>query len=261
MSERSANVLFVRSPTGDIEILGKAIFSGTEEQLVAILDDTSRGDARTLVVTPNVDQVLLLREDRDWRRAYQRSDIRVADGMPIVVLARLVGGAAVQRITGADLLPHIAAKSASSSLRVAIIGGSTAARENGVANLMRDNPGAQIKGFDLPHVQSVADPASRAAVAQLNAWEPNITFICLGSPKQELWFCAWEDELPSGVYVGAGAAIDFAAGLVPRAPRWAQQLSLEWMWRLAHEPRRLARRYLVRGPAFLGVAWRSLRKR
>ncbi len=88
-----------------------------------------------------------------------------------------------------------------------------------------------------------------------------VTFICLGSPKQELWFLENRHELPPGIYVGAGAAIDFAGGAKKRAPVLAQRIGMEWVWRLAQEPRRLARRYLVDGPKFIFVVVRSVVRR
>jgi glycosyltransferase involved in cell wall biosynthesis len=96
-------------------------------------------------------------------------------------------------------------------------------------------------------------------VARLRSLRPDIVFLCLGFPLQEAWWAHWRDRLPAAVYVGAGAAVDFAAGVRSRAPRAVQRLGMEWCWRLAQEPRRLAHRYLVRGPRFLVVAARSLR--
>ncbi|MDN5573728.1 MAG: WecB/TagA/CpsF family glycosyltransferase, partial [Micrococcales bacterium] len=88
--------------------------------------------------------------------------------------------------------------------------------------------------------------------------DPSLVYLCLGSPKQEAWFEHWRRELPAAVYVGAGAAVDFAAGARRRAPRALQMIGGEWTWRLVQEPRRMAGRYLGRGPRFLGVIARSV---
>ena len=98
-------------------------------------------------------------------------------------------------------------------------------------------------------------------IAQLRDVAPDIVFVCLGAPKQELWYLQWRDQLPPAVYIGAGAAVDFAADRVRRAPKLVQRIGAEWVWRLAQEPRRLAGRYLGKGPAFLFVIGRSLARR
>lgn len=107
-------------------------------------------------------------------------------------------------------------------------------------------------------LSDVDDPASLEVVEALASLEPDLVFVCLGSPKQDVWVSRWRAKLPPAVYIGAGAAVDFVAGTKRRAPRALQRLGLEWAFRLAQEPRRLARRYLVRGPAFAMVAVRSL---
>lgn len=102
------------------------------------------------------------------------------------------------------------------------------------------------------------------AVHVVNQAKPDILFVGLGSPKQELWVHRYWDRLACTVAVCCGAAIDYAAGVKPRAPLWMQRAGLEWLWRLAHEPRRLWRRYLVDDVAFLGIflrEWWRLRVR
>jgi N-acetylglucosaminyldiphosphoundecaprenol N-acetyl-beta-D-mannosaminyltransferase len=98
-------------------------------------------------------------------------------------------------------------------------------------------------------------------VEGIKNFAPDIVFLCLGAPKQESWFMEWRDLLPDGVYIGAGAAVDFAAGVSTRAPAQLQRLGMEWVWRLAQEPKRLAKRYLIKGPRFLVIAARSIANR
>ena len=104
----------------------------------------------------------------------------------------------------------------------------------------------------------VDDPLSQEVIDRLAQLDPSLVYLCLGSPKQEAWFEHWRRELPAAVYVGAGAAVDFAAGARRRAPRALQMIGGEWTWRLVQEPRRMAGRYLGRGPRFLGVIARSV---
>ncbi|MGO2091588.1 MAG: WecB/TagA/CpsF family glycosyltransferase [Microbacterium gubbeenense] len=245
--------------TGTASILDRPLFAGDQEALLTVLMARAEATQRPeLIITPNVDQVVRLAEDHKWRDAYERATMHIVDGMPVLVLARLLGATDLHRHTGADLLPSATARAALKGLRVAIIGGRNDARNKAVDRLREQNSGLEISGFEIPMLDDVHDDVCRDVVSQLRDFRPAIAFICLGSPKQELWFYAWENELPTAVYIGAGAAVDFAAGDARRAPGWVQRAGIEWLWRLAQEPRRLAHRYLVRGPRFLVVVARSV---
>lgn len=238
---------------GTASILGAELFTGDIEALLTTIGVLASSDRAHLVITPNVDQVLTLEDDAHARETFRAASLRIADGAPVVALARMLGARGITRITGTDLLRVAAARADTLGWRIAVVGGSDEA-------LLALEPHDGVTVFRLPIIPDARDDdASLPAVRALGSFAPHLTFVCLGSPKQEFWFARWQDELPPGVYVGAGAAADFLAGVFRRAPRILQVLGLEWAWRLAQEPRRLAHRYLVKGPRFLGVALRSLR--
>ena len=115
-------------------------------------------------------------------------------------------------------------------------------------------PGLHVAGtYSPPEHFQPEGAAAEAAVHAVNEVEPTLLFVALGSPKQELWVHRHWDRLDTIVAVCVGAALDFAAGSRPRAPGWMQRAGLEWLWRLALEPGRLWKRYLVRDAAFLGI--------
>lgn len=242
--------------SGDASVNGARLFRGDMQHLLEKIDQLSKSGRVECVVTPNVDHVLLLRADARWRRVFANASLRIVDGFPLVLLSKILGGKGIQRLTGADLLPEVLDRAASRGWRVAVIGGSDEAVDG-----LRGSPlgqRADVGVFPLPMLTAPDDPASRETIQQLRAFHPNVSFVCLGAPKQELWIEAWASELPNGVYVGAGASIDFLVGTLKRAPSIIQNSGLEWAWRLAQDPKRLAHRYLVRGPGFLVVAARSL---
>lgn len=243
-----------------VRIAGRDIFVGGEDELLREFEALLGRAEATLVMTPNVDQVIDLQSDTTYRAAFDSADLLMLDGMPLVFLARALGAKEAQRSTGADLLPWAASRSAEHGWVIAITGGLPEVVEAAVERLRSQHPGSNVVAVPFPMIARADDPAGVDVVAELRELRPDVTFVCLGSPKQELWFRAWRDQLPPGAYVGAGAAVDFAAGVVRRAPAFFQRLSLEWVWRLAQEPRRLAHRYLVKGPRFLGFIYRSLRK-
>ncbi len=210
------------------------------------------------VVTPNVDHLVLLRKDSDFRRAYAHATLRLADGMPLVALSRLLGTPLQERVTGSDLIEPICALAVARNLRVYLLGGPPGAARLAARRLIARHPGLQITTA-CPNLDPGSEPeATQATVDDINRVRPNILFLGIGSPKQERWISTHLPELPPLVAVCVGSAIEFLSGLKSRAPAAWQRLGLEWLYRLLQEPRRLAPRYLVRDPAFLVIAAREL---
>ncbi len=247
--------------SGEVLINDHRTFTGPPDELLDIFEDLITREEPALVVTSNVDQVIDLQRLDATRRAYDAADLIVLDGMPLVFLARLLGARDVHRHTGSDLLPQLAALSPRRGWHLAILGGAPEVTRRAADQLMSGTPGARVTPIELPLLDSADDPAGRETVKALADAAPDIVFVCLGAPKQEQWYLHWRDELPPAIYIGAGAAVDFAADAQRRAPGLAQRIGAVWLWRLAQEPRRLAGRYLRKGPAFLGVIARSLGRR
>jgi N-acetylglucosaminyldiphosphoundecaprenol N-acetyl-beta-D-mannosaminyltransferase len=260
MNGTSRAVLKIDS-IGSVTMAGKQIFGGSTAELLDAFRAVRRGGGRHLVLTLNVDQLLRWEKDSRFRAAYEESSIRTIDGMPVLGLSRLLGSRHARRITGADLLPAVVQAAARDKTLVAITGGSQEDLESAGTNLRHRYPGANVEVIPFPKwsVQGGPNQSTSAVIECLNELRPDVTFICLGSPKQELWYMQVKEYLPDGVYVGAGAAVDFAAGRIPRAPQIVQAAGAEWLWRLSLQPRRLWRRYLVRGPLFIAIAFRSIR--
>jgi N-acetylglucosaminyldiphosphoundecaprenol N-acetyl-beta-D-mannosaminyltransferase len=244
---------------GRVALADRDLFVGTMDEAVArIVGLASRGGSH-LVVTPNVDQVLNLTTDQTYRRAYEAASLRLIDGMPLVWLAASLGASGIERCTGADLLVAVAGTARLAELRVCLLGGDPEISER-AARALDDGRGL-VHSVELPMLTSVDDEASLASIRELRDLAPDVVFLGLGSPKQEAWYLHWKDRLPDAVYVGSGAAVDFAAGARTRAVPALQRAGLEWVWRLLQEPTRLAGRYLVKGPGFVRVVRASHRLR
>lgn len=229
------------------------LFVDDAEHLRARLEMLRRSPVAELVVTANVDHALKLQVDPDFRAAYDSAALRTVDGAPLAWLAQGVAGQRVYRHTGADLLPAVCSWSKGAS-KILLLGGSDKVGKRAAAAL-RDRYDANVSHLSVGQISRLE--RTPELTASLRRIRPDYVFICLGAPKQELWFLENRSELPPAVFVGAGAAIDFAAGSATRAPLFVQRIGMEWAWRLAREPRRLFRRYLVEGPHFLGLIWRS----
>lgn len=264
MTPRAANARRIRfsfTAGEGIRLAGMPLYSGTSDQLWGTFRELRQAGGRHLVITLNVDQVVDLRvNDASWE-GFLAARIRLLDGMPLVWLARLLGARDACRNTGADLLPQAAADSARTGSVVVVLGGAPGVAQMATEELTRRFPGSRVRSVEFPFVHELADDRLLHVARHVAREEPDYVFVCLGAPKQEQWFVEWEHALPDAVYIGAGAAIDFAAGTVRRAPRWMQRVGLEWLWRLAQEPTRLFRRYVLKSPPFLGVATRSLLSR
>ena len=211
-----------------------------------------------LVVTPNVDHLVLLERDDAFRDAYASATLQVCDGMPVLVLGRLSGSPLPERVTGADLFLDVCALAAERGLRIFIAGGMPDVLERGISVLRERFPHLEVSGHSPPRgfEGTAAEDTLRSRIA---AADPHVVMVCFGAPRQEVWAAAQCRRQP-GVYMCVGAAIDFAAGAKRRAPRWMQQSGLEWFHRLLQEPGRLGQRYLVQDRAFFGIALRQLRK-
>jgi N-acetylglucosaminyldiphosphoundecaprenol N-acetyl-beta-D-mannosaminyltransferase len=248
-----------------VTLLGVEIDNVTlDEAAVRVVELGARRESH-LVVTTNVDHVVLLRRDQEFRNAYDVASIRVADGAPIVLLSRLIGMRLVARVTGSDLLPRITACGAGTGLRIFLLGGEPDVASLAVTRLRESAPGAILGHYSPPMAFENAAAENHAALRAVRAFEPHVLFVCLGAPRAEKWAAAHLHQLPGCVAVCAGAAVDFAAGSKRRAPTVVQRMGLEWAFRLVLEPRRLWRRYLLRDSRFAALAarelWRHHRRR
>jgi N-acetylglucosaminyldiphosphoundecaprenol N-acetyl-beta-D-mannosaminyltransferase len=205
-----------------------------------------------VVVTPNINHLHLIQTSGEAREAVDRADLQLADGWPIVAASRVLGEPLPERIAGIDLVDRLVHSDIRFS--VAILGGPSdaATRLAGVAS--RHNRVALVDELEPGWEQ----PDRRRELAEsLRAASPSLTFIGIGAPRQEQLALELK-EVVAGPIICCGAAVEVLAGVRPRAPRLLQRLGLEWAFRLAIEPRRLARRYLLAGLTFvrlLGVSW------
>ena len=148
---------------------------------------------------------------------------------------------------------NVIERAAAENLRVALVGGGPGVAELAARNLRQRLPGLQIVETLAPRIALRATDEERACVEQLSKAKADLIFVCLGAPKQELFSDRNRQQLAPAVLVGFGAAVDFAAGTMPRAPAWMSRSGLEWAYRLGREPRRLAARYLLRDPEFFKI--------
>jgi N-acetylglucosaminyldiphosphoundecaprenol N-acetyl-beta-D-mannosaminyltransferase len=232
-----------------------------DDAINAVRDLVTRGSGGA-IFTPNVDHVVMADEHAGLRRAYRRADLAFADGMPLVWTSRMLGMRIPEKLSGSDMLVPIIELAARENWGVYFLGGMPG--EPGAAELAAERLtaryGVRIVGVDPAFVSMDGSGAEDAAIlARVKAAKPDIVFVALGAPKQELWISRSLDEIQPAVAIGCGASLDFISGQLSRAPRWMSNAGFEWAYRLAQDPARLWKRYLIRGPRFLGILLRTSR--
>jgi N-acetylglucosaminyldiphosphoundecaprenol N-acetyl-beta-D-mannosaminyltransferase len=216
------------------------------------------------VVTPNVDHVVKLQTHSALQEAYREAALVVADGWPLVSVSRWLGQPLPERVPGSDLVPNLLATGQTiPDFRVFLLGAAPGVAAQ-AAELIRSRwPGVNVCGVASPPTGFENDPNQcRAIVEAVNAESPHLLVVGLGAPRQEIWLQQYAPLLNARVAIAAGATIDFLAGAQTRAPLWIQRLHLEWLFRLASDPRRLAGRYAHDAwvfPRLVAAEWRRLR--
>lgn len=180
----------------------------------------------------------------------------LADGMPIAWRGQLLTSSRWPRITGADLLPDVLALAEATGSRVGFFGGSSTTHRRLAETLSDSYPALEISGMWAPDATEI-ESRSELLEADINAAGTDILIVSLGKPRQEQWVDRHGYATGARVFLPSGGAIDFLAGKQRRAPMWMQRIGLEWFYRLTHDPRRLARRYLLQGPGALLRAARA----
>jgi N-acetylglucosaminyldiphosphoundecaprenol N-acetyl-beta-D-mannosaminyltransferase len=231
----------------------------TLEAAVDALSGLIGSAQRHLVVTPNVDHLVLLEHDSEFAAAYGRASLRVVDGAPLVLLARLLGTPVPERIAGVDLTLAVLAAAERERRSVFFLGGDPPVLERAVGRLRRLYPKLAVSGSAAPTIElDAVSPSEQEALTAIRGAAPDLLVLFLGAPKQEKWFWRRAALLPPTVALAVGGTVDLIAGAKRRAPRWIQSVGFEWLWRLSLEPGRLGRRYLGRDPEFLRIAARQL---
>lgn len=227
---------------------------------IARIEELISSGTGAYVVTPNVDHIVRLQHDHEFMEVYRHADLVVADGMPLIWASRYLGTPLVARVTGADLFPKLCHVAGSRGYRIFLFGALPGAAETAAQKLIDSDPRIVVAGTYCPPYGFEHDEVeNKNCIDRIRRARPDILFVGLGAPKQEKWIYRHRDELGVPVSVGVGAAIDFMAGFVRRAPRFVQNAGIEWLWRIMMEPRRLWRRYLVDDPVFFYYVWKQKR--
>ena len=207
------------------------------------------------VVTPNVDHIVRLEQGDTFAEAYKNADLILADGKPLLWIAKWYGTPIKEKISGSDLFPKLCEMAVQKGYSMFFLGAAEGVAAKAADNLTKKYPGLKVVGTYSPPYGFEKIPNEMEYIEQMiKAAHPHILIVALGSPKQERFLFLNRERLNVPISLGLGASLDFAAGNLKRAPKWMSEHGLEWLFRLIQEPKRLAKRYLVDDRKILGIA-------
>ena len=218
---------------------------------------------KTIIAHHNLHSIFLYRRDAKMRQFYSLADFAHVDGMALVLSARLVGLPIrrAHRVTYADWIWRLAGEAAQRGWKIYHLGGAP-----GIADRAAQLLTTRYQGLEICTHHGYAHPEGTEndrILRQIDDLRPDILMVGMGMPRQEHWILDNLESLRADVILPCGACMDYVAGVVSTPPRWAGRVGLEWLFRLAHEPVRLSKRYLVEplflvGPFCKELIWRRI---
>jgi len=234
-----------------VDILGVRIANTNLDKACRRIKEWIDSGEKTYVCVAPVSTVMDCQRDPEYRAIVNSAGMTTPDGMPLVWLGRRRGCADIDRTYGPDLVPRMCGFGREYGIRHFFYGGTPEVLSRLTSRLQIECPDMVIAGTYSPPLRKIGEEEPREVIDQINETRPDILWIGLGSPKQDVWMARHREKLDVPVMVGVGAAFDFLAGAKPQAPRWMQRSGLEWAFRLGCEPRRLWKRYLIGNTQFL----------
>lgn len=215
--------------------------------------DELRGE---YICVSNVHTTIMAHDDEAYRRVQNEAALRLPDGKPLSVVSRKRGHKDAGRVTGPDLMRVLFEEASQNGLRMYFYGSTDEILKELRQKLDEQYKGINIAGMYSPPFRRLTDEEDRDIINMINDTKPDIVWIGLGAPKQEIWMNEHKGRL-DGVMIGVGAGFDYFAGRIKRAPQWMQKAGLEWLYRLMQEPKRLFKRYFVTNSKFIYLLFKE----
>ncbi len=243
-----------------LRILGGEVDAVTPAQVLALVDRRIAEHVQTVIANHNLHSLYLLRRSAAMRAFYDRADLVEADSTPMILWGRLLGLpiSRSHRCTYLDWREAFWSLARQRNWRVFYLGGEPGVAGAAAEAIARRWPGVSISVRHGRFDTAAEGPDNAAVLADIADAGPDVLFVGMGMPRQEAWIIENLDRLGPCVVFSVGAAFDYEAGAIPTPPRWTGRLGLEWLFRLASEPRRLFARYLVEPWSLIGPAMSDL---
>lgn len=232
------------------KILGTNICVTDMQKTVTYLEQNLEQLRGKYICVSNVHTTIMAYRDKSYQDVQNKAAMALPDGKPLSMVSRGRGYKEAQRVPGPDLMPRIFQLSEEKGYRHFFYGSKPETLAKLEKNLKEKYPDLNIAGMYSPPFRALTEEEDQEIIRVINDSKPDFIWIALGAPKQEIWMNAHMDRL-TGIMIGVGAAFDFEAGTVKRAPKWMQELCMEWMHRILQDPMRLLPRYISTNFSFL----------
>ena len=237
------------------DVMGVHIAVTNMARTMAMIEENLEAWRGKYICVANVHTTVTSYDDKDYQKIQNNAVLALPDGGPLSDFSRRQGYTEARRVTGPDLMREILSVSAEKGWRHYFYGSTPETLELLRKKIEERYPGVLIAGMMSPPFRELTPEEDEKAVDAINAAPPDFVWVGLGAPKQERWMAAHEDRVQA-LMIGVGAAFDYEAGNIRRAPRWMQKHSLEWLYRLLQDPKRLFGRYLNTNVRYLWWMWR-----
>ena len=236
------------------QLLGCPIDAVTLEEAVGVVDEAVRAGRPIRQMSINAGKLVKLQRDPELRDAVESSDLITADGQSVVWASKLLGQSLPERVAGIDLMDALLGLAATRGYRVYLLGARQEIVGEAARRIRSRHPSLPLAGYEHGYFGPDEEDAVVERIAQA---QTDLLFVALETPAKEIFLARHRDRLAVNFAMGIGGTLDVIAGLRKRAPRWMQRAGLEWLFRFAQDPRRMARRYIVGNTQF---AWLVLRE-
>lgn len=237
------------------EVMGVNIVVTSMIKTLALIESQLESWRGKYICVANVHTTVTAHEDASYQQIQNNAVMALPDGGPLSQYSRKQGFSEARRVTGPDLMKEILAISAEKGWRHYFYGSTQETLDLLRKKIEERYPGAIIAGMYSPPFRELTPQEDVEIVEQINAAKPDFVWVGLGAPKQERWMAAHEDRVKA-LMIGVGAAFDYEAGNIQRAPQWMQKHNLEWLYRLLQDPKRLFKRYFDTNLRYLWWTWR-----
>ena len=227
-------------------------YDATINDLINELNEIIRKKQRVSIFTPNVDHIINIKQNQQLNDKYVVSDYIIADGWPLVATAKFKG-IDISRITGVDLMDALLKEADVKGYKLFFLGAT-----DKTLNLLKKNIENKYPNISSINCHNGFFKDNKLVIDKINDCEPNIIFVGMGNPKQELWIRDNMENLNTQILIGVGGAFNIFSEEISRSPLWIQKIGMEWFYRFLKEPKRLFNRYFIKYPKYLKYMWKEI---
>lgn len=231
---------------GSVKIFGIRVDKVTLKEATVLVEEFLAGNGLSTIYTPNTEIVMEAKDNEKLKALINKGSLVIPDGIGLIHATKIKKKPLPERVTGFDLSMNMIELANKHKLRLYLLGGKPGVSEKAAKNIVKKYPNIDIAGYHHGYFKKKEE---KEIVKKINESSPHIIFVGLGFPKQELWIDSYKNQLSAKVAIGNGGTIDILAGKVKRAPKFYQNLGLEWLYRLIKEPQRIKRQLVI--PKFM----------